>query len=104
MVEIAKAAPVQADDMEDQVAVIWAATNGYLDATPVSAIHKYEVEFVQFLKSKYSSVVAGSARPQGTHGGNHGRFEEGRRGVQGTLLCQVSGQVLVCKKDPRRHR
>jgi F-type H+-transporting ATPase subunit alpha len=59
MVELLKQPQYQPMAAEDQVAVIWAATNGYLDAVPVSAIRKYEVEFLQFLKSKYSNVVTG---------------------------------------------
>jgi F-type H+-transporting ATPase subunit alpha len=45
--------------MEHQVAVIWVATNGYLDGIAVSAIRQYEIEFLQFLKSKYTTVVTG---------------------------------------------
>jgi F-type H+-transporting ATPase subunit alpha len=39
------------------VAVIWVATNGYIDSVPVSAIRQFEIEFLQFLKSKYATVV-----------------------------------------------
>ena len=59
MVELLKQPQYQPMTSEDQVAVIWAATNGYLDSIPVSAIRKYEVEFLQFLKSKYANVVTG---------------------------------------------
>ncbi|MGD1019215.1 MAG: F0F1 ATP synthase subunit alpha [Verrucomicrobiia bacterium] len=59
MVELLKQPQYQPMTAEDQVAVIWAATNGYLDGIPVSAIRKYEVEFLQFLKSKYATVVTG---------------------------------------------
>jgi F-type H+-transporting ATPase subunit alpha len=59
MVELLKQPQYQPMAAEDQVAVIWVATNGYLDALPVSAIRKYEVEFLQFLKSKYATVVSG---------------------------------------------
>jgi F-type H+/Na+-transporting ATPase subunit alpha len=59
MVELLKQPQYQPMATEDQVAVIWAATNGFLDEVPVSAIRKYEGEFLQFLKSKYSSVVTG---------------------------------------------
>src|SRR5271170_957798 len=59
MVELLKQPQYQPMSMEDQVAVIWVATNGYLDGIPVSAIRQYEVEFLQFLKSKYSNVVTG---------------------------------------------
>jgi F-type H+-transporting ATPase subunit alpha len=59
MVELLKQPQYQPMTMEDQVAVIWAATNGYIDGVPVSAIRQFEIEFLQFLKSKYSTVVSG---------------------------------------------
>jgi len=59
MVELLKQPQYQPMSMEDQVAVIWVATNGYLDGVPVSAIRQFEVEFLQFLKGKYATVVSG---------------------------------------------
>jgi F-type H+/Na+-transporting ATPase subunit alpha len=59
MVELLKQPQYQPMSMEDQVAVIWAATNGYLDGVPVSAIRQFEIEFLQFLKGKYATVVSG---------------------------------------------
>jgi F-type H+-transporting ATPase subunit alpha len=59
MVELLKQPQYQPMSVEDQVAVIWAATNGYLDAVPVAAIRQYEIEFLQFLKGKYATVVSG---------------------------------------------
>src|SRR2546425_10472803 len=57
MVELLKQPQYQPMTTEDQVAVIWAATNGYLDGVEVPAIRKYETEFLQFLKSKYASTA-----------------------------------------------
>jgi F-type H+-transporting ATPase subunit alpha len=57
MTELLKQPQYQPMPTEDQVAVIWAATNGYLDELPVTAIRQYEAEFVQFLKSKYATTM-----------------------------------------------
>jgi F-type H+/Na+-transporting ATPase subunit alpha len=57
MVELLKQPQYQPMPVDDQVAVLWAATNGYLDELPVTAIRRYETEFVQFLKSKYGAVL-----------------------------------------------
>ena len=57
MVELLKQPQYQPMAAEDQVAVIWAATNGFLDDVPVAAIRRYEVEFLQYLKSKYAATV-----------------------------------------------
>ena len=42
---------------EEQTVSIFAGTNGYLDGVAVPAIRKFEVEFLQFLKSKYASTI-----------------------------------------------
>ncbi|MEI8314186.1 MAG: F0F1 ATP synthase subunit alpha [Verrucomicrobiota bacterium] len=57
MVELLKQPQYRPMTNEDQVSILWAATNGYLDGVEVSAIRKFEVEFLQFLTSKYSSTV-----------------------------------------------
>ncbi len=57
MVELLKQPQYQPMTNEDQVSVLWAATNGYLDGVAVPSIRKFEVEFLQFLKSKYASTV-----------------------------------------------
>ena len=44
MVELLKQPQYQPMSSEDQVAVIWAATNGYLDAVPVPAIASAETK------------------------------------------------------------
>jgi len=43
--------------VERQIAVIYAATNGYLDALPVSDCRRYERELYAFLDSRYASLV-----------------------------------------------
>ncbi len=57
MVELLKQPQYQPMPVEEQTAVIWAATNGYLDNVEVPAIRRYETEFLQFLKSKYASTL-----------------------------------------------
>ena len=57
MVELLKQPQYVPMPTEDQTAVIWAATNGYLDSVEVPAIRRYEQEFLQFLKTKYASTV-----------------------------------------------
>ncbi|MEI8063992.1 MAG: F0F1 ATP synthase subunit alpha [Verrucomicrobiota bacterium] len=57
MVELLKQPQYRPMTNEDQVAILWAATNGYLDSVEVTAIRKFEVEFLQFLKSKYATTM-----------------------------------------------
>jgi F-type H+-transporting ATPase subunit alpha len=44
-------------DVEKQIAIIYAGTNGYLDDIPVAAVQQFEAEFNQALDSKYAHVT-----------------------------------------------
>jgi len=44
-------------EVEDQVAVVFAGVNGYLDDIPTQSINKFEKEFLQFLKSNRPSIL-----------------------------------------------
>jgi F-type H+-transporting ATPase subunit alpha len=45
--------------LEDQVMVLFAATNGYCDAVPVAAIGQWKVEFLQFMHTVHPDVCKG---------------------------------------------
>jgi F-type H+/Na+-transporting ATPase subunit alpha len=47
--------------VEEQVAVIYAGTNGYLDKLPVSAVGKFEQELLRTLRDKHADVLSGIA-------------------------------------------
>ena len=57
LVEILKQGQYEPVKVEEQVAVVWAATNGYVDSVPEKDVKRYESEFVQFLKTKHSHVL-----------------------------------------------
>lgn len=44
--------------VEEQVAVIFAASNGYLDPVPLKEVVRYERDMLEFLRQKHSSVLA----------------------------------------------
>jgi F-type H+-transporting ATPase subunit alpha len=44
--------------VEQQVLIIYAGTNGYLDSIPVSAVGDYEAELYRFVESRHPGVVA----------------------------------------------
>ena len=56
-VEILKQPPYSPVPLERQVAVIFAATNGYLDDIPVPSVRKFESEFLAFLDARYPEVL-----------------------------------------------
>jgi F-type H+-transporting ATPase subunit alpha len=45
-------------DVEKQIVVIWAATNGYADDVAVGDVRKFEAELLRFLESGKSSLMA----------------------------------------------
>ncbi|HEX4925198.1 MAG TPA: F0F1 ATP synthase subunit alpha [Bdellovibrionales bacterium] len=59
LVQILKQDQYQPYEVEDQIAVIYAATNGYLDNVKIANTGRYEKELLQFLKQKYPAVLNG---------------------------------------------
>jgi F-type H+-transporting ATPase subunit alpha len=43
--------------VEEQVAIIWAVTNGYLDAVEVKDIRQWESDFLEFLRSSHAPLL-----------------------------------------------
>jgi F-type H+-transporting ATPase subunit alpha len=58
LVELLKQAQYSPYGVEKQVAVIWAATNGYLDWIPEGDVQRFEKEMVEFLDTKYAKVLS----------------------------------------------
>ncbi len=56
LVEVLKQPQYKPLDMEKQVLIIYAATNGYVDDYPVEAIQRYEEELYQFVESRHPEV------------------------------------------------
>lgn len=59
MVEILKQDQYQPMPVEEQVAVLYAAINGYLDDLPVEKVRPFEAEFLRYLRSQRPEVLAG---------------------------------------------
>ena len=57
LVEVLKQAQYQPFKVEEQIVVIWAATNGYLDQIPELEVKRFEKEALEFLKSKFSGLI-----------------------------------------------
>jgi F-type H+-transporting ATPase subunit alpha len=57
LVEILKQDQYKALSMERQVAIIFAATNGYLDPVPVGECRRYEQELYQFLDTRHAALL-----------------------------------------------
>jgi F-type H+-transporting ATPase subunit alpha len=61
LVEILKQPQYRPLAVEQQVAIIFAATNGYLDEVPVERVRQYEEELYRFLETRYPGVLTSIA-------------------------------------------
>jgi len=57
LVEVMKQGQFTPLPVEKQIAIIYAATNGHLDALPVPAIRRYEPELYAFLEAKHPAAL-----------------------------------------------
>jgi F-type H+-transporting ATPase subunit alpha len=57
LVEILKQGQFVPLSVEKQVLIIWAATNGYVDEYPVSALARYESELFKYVEAKHSTLL-----------------------------------------------
>jgi len=58
LVEILKQGQYKPLPVEEQIAIIYAATNGYVDEYPVEALGRYEAELNTFLESRHPEILA----------------------------------------------
>lgn len=56
LIEILKQPQYSPCDVADQIILIYAATNGYLDEVPATRVKVYEKELMKFLNQKHSAV------------------------------------------------
>ncbi|MEX2272259.1 MAG: F0F1 ATP synthase subunit alpha, partial [Vicinamibacterales bacterium] len=61
LVEVLKQPQYRPLAVEQQVAIIYAATNGYLDEVPVEQVRKYEEDLYRFLANRHPSVMTNIA-------------------------------------------
>lgn len=57
LVEVLKQGQYQPAKVEEQIIVIWSATNGYMDAVKETEVKRFEKEFMDFIKSKHSHIL-----------------------------------------------
>ena len=61
LVELMKQAQYAPFKVEDQTLSIFAASNGYVDSYPESDVRRYEKEMLQFVKTKYPTILSNIA-------------------------------------------
>ncbi|MCA8959724.1 MAG: F0F1 ATP synthase subunit alpha [Planctomycetes bacterium] len=58
MVELLKQPQYRPMPVEEQVAMIWAGGQGYLDGIPVSAVGKFEAQYLEHLRTQFPECLA----------------------------------------------
>lgn len=58
MTELLKQEQYQPMPVEEQIVVIYAGVNGFLDDLPVESIRRFEKEYLQFMRNKYPEILA----------------------------------------------
>ena len=99
-VEVLKQGQYQPMPVEQQVMIIWALTNGFIDDIATSGVREWERGFHEFMKSKYPQVGDALRSGQADQGrrsrsqARHRRVQEGRSGVtEGRLESQWQASV-----------
>jgi F-type H+-transporting ATPase subunit alpha len=57
LVEVLKQPQYQPMEVEKQVLVIWAATNGYADDVPVEQVREFEAELLKFVENSHPGLL-----------------------------------------------
>ena len=58
LVELLKQPQFQPMSAENEVAILYAGSNGFLDKWPESSVAEYEKQMLEFMSSKYADVLA----------------------------------------------
>ncbi|HVF29119.1 MAG TPA: hypothetical protein VM943_12815, partial [Pyrinomonadaceae bacterium] len=57
LTEVLKQPQYQPMEVEKQVLIIWAATNGHLDNIPIEQVRRFETEFLRFVENAHPGVL-----------------------------------------------
>jgi F-type H+-transporting ATPase subunit alpha len=89
LVEILKQPQYQPLAVEKQVVIIYAATNGYLDAVPVELLRDYESELFRFVETRQSQTLGQLAEKKA--------IDDGLKGQLNALLKEFGEQFAARK-------
>ena len=94
MTELLKQAQYSPLPMEEQVVVLFAGTNGFVDDYPVSVIGRYEIEMFSFIKSRKKEILEEIR----TTGKLEGESEKNLRAALSEFAKQFSVDDKTAKK------
>ena len=84
--------------MEEQVCVIYAGVNGYLDKLPLNKVAAFESGFLATLRSKHGDLLELDPRVKGPVRRGRGQAEGGGGRILGELLLIVSCERARCRR------
>src|SRR5687768_6838720 len=93
MTEILKQDQYSPLPMEKQVAIIFAATNGYLDAYPVSEARRYEKELYTFLETRHPELLRNIAEKKDIKGELTEALKKALQEFGDTFQAEAPGQA-----------
>ena len=101
MTEILKQDQYQPLPVEKQVVIIFAATNGYLDALPVADCRRYEKELVGLARARTRRAAARDRGQEGHQGRAHREAQGRARRVRAALRAGREGLAGAEEACPR---
>jgi F-type H+-transporting ATPase subunit alpha len=75
------------------VAIIFAATNGYLDPYPVTEARRYEKELYTFLETRHPDILRGIAEKKDIKGELTDKLKAALQEFAGTFQVQAAAQA-----------
>ena len=88
LVEILKQPQYKPLSVEQQILVIYASTNGYVDKLPMDALARYEEELYQFVESRHGDLFAELREKKQITDELEGRLEKILEEFQGTFTLE----------------
>ena len=85
IVELFKQVQYNPIPVEEQVAVLWAMQNGYLDVVPVDRVKEYQVKLQDFLQTRKGIAPRFDPDKEGDRQGSGGRIGRGAERFQSRL-------------------
>jgi F-type H+-transporting ATPase subunit alpha len=82
IVELFKQKQYNPIPVEEQVAVMWAMQNGYLDAVPVERVKEYQLKLQDWLQTRKEVIAPSDSREKGARQRPRVAIESGARRIQ----------------------
>ena len=90
--------------VEEQVVVIYAGVNGYLDPLPVKDVSRFEAELLRYMRAEHTDILDDDPRREGNLQGDRRQAEGRRRQIRQGLRVELCHAVAKRPAQPHRLR